>query len=112
MQLDEAAVAVVVRNLVDNAVRYVPSGGKVDISVVLSDKEVMFEVVDSGHGIPPEELQRVLEPFYRLDYSSSIGSGLGLSIVSEVSKWTGGRLVLENVDRGFRARYFQPLTRQ
>lgn len=110
--LDEAAVAVVLRNLVDNAVRYVPSGGKVDISVVHSDGEVMFEVIDSGRGIPQEELQRVLEPFYRLDPSTSTGSGLGLSIVSEVSKRTGGRLVLENVEGGFRARYFQPLMQQ
>ncbi|MGF6261230.1 signal transduction histidine kinase [Paraburkholderia youngii] len=67
MMLDEAAVAVILRNLVDNAVRYVPVGGKVDISVLCLGTEVMFEVLDSGRGIPQAELERVLEPFYRLD---------------------------------------------
>ena len=106
VMLDEAAVAVILRNLVDNAVRYVPVGGRVDISVIFSGDEVMFEVLDSGKGIPPAELDRVLEPFYRLDHSASMGSGLGLSIISEVAQRTGGRLVLENVAGGFRARYF------
>ncbi|MGF6656270.1 two-component system OmpR family sensor kinase [Paraburkholderia youngii] len=108
VMLDEAAVAVILRNLVDNAVRYVPVGGKVDISVSCLETEVMFEVLDSGMGIPQAELERVLEPFYRLDHSASVGSGLGLSIVSEVARRTGGRLVLENVEGGFRARYFHP----
>ncbi|MBB5428322.1 signal transduction histidine kinase [Paraburkholderia sp. JPY158] len=109
VMLDEAAVAVILRNLVDNAVRYVPVGGKVDISVSCLETEVMFEVLDSGRGIPQAELERVLEPFYRLDHSTSVGSGLGLSIVSDVARRTGGRLMLENVEGGFRARYFHPL---
>lgn len=107
--VDVSSVTVVLRNLVDNAVRYTPAGGKVDVSVVQTGGEVMFEVVDSGPGIPDAELERVLEPFYRLDHSITSGSGLGLSIVSEISRRTGGRLMLENVEGGFRARYFQPL---
>jgi two-component system OmpR family sensor kinase len=110
VMLDEAAVAVILRNLVDNAVRYVPAGGRVDISVIFSGDKAMFEVLDSGTGIPPAELERVLEPFYRLDHSASMGSGLGLSIISEVAQRTGGRIVLENVEGGFRARYFHPLS--
>ncbi|HEX7935578.1 MAG TPA: ATP-binding protein [Paraburkholderia sp.] len=104
--LDEATIAVILRNLIDNAVRYAPVGGKVDISAVRSNGRVMFEVSDSGNGIPEDELQRVLEPFYRLDHSASAGSGLGLSIVSELARRSGGKLVLENVEGGFRARYF------
>lgn len=107
--IDEAAVAVVLRNLVDNAVRYVPVGGKVDISVAHSPNEVMFEVLDSGKGIPSAELLRVIEPFYRLDHTTSTGSGLGLSIVNEIAQRAGGRLVLDHVEGGFRARYFHPL---
>jgi two-component system OmpR family sensor kinase len=107
--VDVSSVTVVLRNLVDNAVRYTPAGGKVDVSVVQAGGEVMFEVADSGPGIPDAELERVLEPFYRLDHSIASGSGLGLSIVSEIARRTGGRLVLENIDGGFRARYFQPL---
>ncbi|WP_242665715.1 MULTISPECIES: ATP-binding protein [Paraburkholderia] len=109
--IDVSSVTVVLRNLVDNAVRYTPVGGKVDVSVVQAGSDVMFEVVDSGPGIPDVELERVLEPFYRLDHSAASGSGLGLSIVSEIARRTGGRLVLENTDGGFRARYFQPLRR-
>ncbi|HEX7908390.1 MAG TPA: ATP-binding protein [Paraburkholderia sp.] len=107
--VDVSSVTVVLRNLVDNAVRYTPAGGKVDVSVVHAGSEVMFEVVDSGPGIPDQELVHVLEPFYRLNHSVASGSGLGLSIVSEIARRTGGRLVLENVEGGFRARYFQPL---
>jgi len=107
--VDVSSVTVVLRNLVDNAVRYTPAGGKVDVSVVQAGGEVMFEVADSGPGIPDAELERVLEPFYRLDHSIASGSGLGLSIVSEIARRTGGRLMLENVEGGFRARYFQPL---
>ncbi|BCG03012.1 two-component sensor histidine kinase (plasmid) [Paraburkholderia sp. PGU19] len=106
--VDVSSVTVVLRNLVDNAVRYTPAGGKVDVSVVQAGGEVMFEVADSGPGIPDAELERVLEPFYRLDHSITSGSGLGLSIVSEIARRTGGRLMLENVAGGFRARYFQP----
>jgi two-component system, OmpR family, sensor kinase len=107
--VDVSSVTVVLRNLVDNAVRYTPASGKVDVSVIQSGSELMFEVVDSGPGIPDGELERVLEPFYRLDLSAGSGSGLGLSIVSEIARRTGGRLVLENVEGGFRARFFQPL---
>ncbi len=108
--LDEAAVSVVLRNLADNAVRYVSAGGKVDISVSNLGAEVMFEVRDTGEGIPPAELEHVLEPFYRLDHSPSAGSGLGLSIVAEIARRNGGHLVLENVDGGFRARYFHRIS--
>jgi two-component system OmpR family sensor kinase len=107
--VDVSSLTVVLRNLVDNAVRYTPVGGKVDVSVVQVGNEVVFEVADSGPGIPSGELERVLEPFYRLDHSVASGSGLGLSIVSEIARRTGGRLVLENIDGGFRTRYFQPL---
>ncbi|EIF32120.1 signal transduction histidine kinase [Burkholderia sp. Ch1-1] len=107
--VDASSVMVVLRNLVDNAVRYTPTGGRVDVSVVHAGGEVMFEVTDSGPGIPDGELDRVLEPFYRLDHSVASGSGLGLSIVSEIARRTGARLVLTNLDGGFRARYFHPL---
>ncbi|MFM0509238.1 sensor histidine kinase [Paraburkholderia sp. RL17-373-BIF-A] len=107
--VDVSSLTVVLRNLVDNAVRYTPVGGRVDVSVVQSGDEVVFEVADSGPGIPEHELAHVLEPFYRLDHSAQSGSGLGLSIVSEIARRAGARLVLTNLDGGFRARYFHPL---
>ncbi|MGF6931214.1 two-component system OmpR family sensor kinase [Paraburkholderia sp. UCT70] len=109
VMVDASSIALVLRNLVDNAVRYTPDGGKIDVSAVRLAGELMVEVADTGPGIPDDELERVLEPFYRLDHSVVSGSGLGLSIVSEIARRTGGRLVLANVENGFRARYFQPL---
>jgi two-component system OmpR family sensor kinase len=107
--VDASSMAVVLRNLVDNAVRYTPDGGKVDVSAFERAGELVLEVTDTGPGIPDNELERVLEPFYRLDHSVSSGSGLGLSIVSEIARRTGGRLALGNVEGGFCARFLQPL---
>ncbi|MCC8392374.1 two-component sensor histidine kinase [Paraburkholderia sp. MMS20-SJTR3] len=106
--VDRTSTAVVLRNLVDNAVRYTPDGGKVDVSAFQKAGELIFEITDTGPGIPDNELEHVLEPFYRLNHALAPGSGLGLSIVSEIARRTGGRLVLENIEGGFRARYFQP----
>jgi two-component system, OmpR family, sensor kinase len=107
--IDASSKELVLRNRVDNAVRYTPEGGKIDVSAVLRVGELMVEVTDTGPGISDDEFERVLEPFYRLDHTVASGSGLGLSIVSEIARRSGGRLVLANVEGGFRARYFQPL---
>jgi two-component system OmpR family sensor kinase len=107
--VDASSMAVVLRNLVDNAVRYTPDGGKVDVSAFERAGELIFEVTDTGPGIPDNELERVLEPFYRLGHSSVTGSGLGLSIVTEIARRAGGRLNFANIPGGFRARYIQPL---
>jgi len=106
---DLPALAIVLRNLVDNAVRYTPEGGKVDVSVIQSGAYLLLEVKDSGPGIPEDQLSRVLEPFYRIPGTGAAGSGLGLSIVSEIARRSGGRLLLENVDGGLRACYMHPL---
>ncbi|WP_235850979.1 ATP-binding protein [Paraburkholderia piptadeniae] len=106
---DTAALSVVLRNLVDNAVRYTPEGGRVDVSVTQNGEHLLMEVKDSGPGIPEDQLSRVLEPFYRIPGTAAAGSGLGLSIVSEIARRSGGGLVLENMDRGLRACYRHPL---
>ncbi|WOD14217.1 ATP-binding protein [Paraburkholderia kirstenboschensis] len=112
VMVDASSLAMVLRNLVDNAVRYTPDGGKVDVSAFQKADELIFEVSDTGPGIPDNELDRVLEPFYRLNHSSASGSGLGLSIVSEIARRTGGRLVLKNIEGGFRVRFFQRVVEQ
>lgn len=71
----------VLRNSIDNAVRYTPTGGKVDVSVIRSGTDVAFEIVDSGPGFPNDQLKRVLELFYRLNAFGTSGSGLSLCIV-------------------------------
>jgi two-component system OmpR family sensor kinase len=74
-----------VRNLVDNAIRYTPCDGKVDLSASMSGKGVVLCVRDTGPGISPVERERVFDPFYRVLGSEEVGSGLGLSIVRSIA---------------------------
>jgi two-component system, OmpR family, sensor kinase len=68
-------------NLVDNAIRYTPTGGRVDVSVGREDRDVVIEIVDTGIGIPADSRARVFDRFYRLPGNDASGSGLGLAIV-------------------------------
>lgn len=102
-QLSDAFVSVssmdvytMLRNLVDNAIRYTPQGGSVDISVERTSNEVLVSVNDSGPGIAPEYRQLVLDPFYRIAGSGISGSGLGLSIVNTLIRKCGGRITLQD----------------
>lgn len=90
-QLD---LKVMVKNLIDNAVRYTPPGGQVDISVARSGQWVDFVVDDTGPGIPPEEAERVFDPFYRVLGNGEAGSGLGLAIVRTIAAKLGATVTL------------------
>ena len=72
-------------NLVDNAIRYAPSGSAVTVSCMMRDDVSLLTVEDAGPGIPESEKERVFNRFYRLDQTQS-GSGLGLSIVRDIAK--------------------------
>lgn len=82
------------RNLVDNAVRYTPNGGKVDLAIEVDDKNVALIVEDNGPGIPVAERARIFEAFHRLLGSGQIGSGLGLSIVKAIADRLGASITL------------------
>jgi two-component system sensor histidine kinase QseC len=82
---DSTLLAVLLRNLVDNAVRYSASGGEVEVRVASDDGSVLLSVTDSGPGIPAAEHSRVFERFYRVLGSGAEGSGLGLSIVRRIA---------------------------
>lgn len=86
-------LALMVRNLVDNAIRYTRPGGRVAVHLRRSDGEVVLTVADTGIGIPTRDLGRVFERFYRVDRARSRetgGTGLGLSIVRHVVENHGG----------------------
>jgi two-component system, OmpR family, phosphate regulon sensor histidine kinase PhoR len=86
-------LALLVRNLIDNAVRYTPPGGHVDVTVTTHDGHVLLRVADTGLGIPQRDLPRVFERFYRVDRARSRetgGTGLGLAIVKHVAENHGG----------------------
>jgi len=88
------ALMILTRNLVDNAIKYTPNGGTVDVSVVAEAGTVRLRVEDSGPGIPPEERERVFDRFYRVPGSDAAGSGLGLAIIKSIAERHGARLEL------------------
>jgi two-component system sensor histidine kinase QseC len=92
---DAAALDGLVRNLLDNAVRYAPAGGQVCVQLAVADGEARLVVEDNGPGIAPEARERVFERFHRELGSGVEGSGLGLSIVAEVLASHGGDIVLD-----------------
>jgi signal transduction histidine kinase len=92
-------LALLVRNLIDNAVRYTPSGGRVDVSVSAEGGQVVLQVADTGMGIPQRDLSRVFERFYRVDRARSRetgGTGLGLAIVRHVAENHGGEVTVRS----------------
>ncbi len=93
-------LAELVRNLADNALRYTPRGGVVTVRVLtdpFSGVQVL-QVEDNGPGIPPDERERVLAPFYRALGTNVDGSGLGLAIVHEIVRQHGAQLAMEDAD--------------
>lgn len=95
--IQEADLTMLVKNLVENAIRYTPASGRVDLSVQSSPGQVSLVVEDTGAGIPENERERVFDPFYRVLGDDEAGSGLGLSIVKTIADRVGAKVVLETV---------------
>ena len=85
---------ILVKNLCDNAVRYTPAGGRVDITLRREDGKVMLQVDDTGPGIAVHERERVFDAFYRVLGNGEIGSGLGLAITRTVADTVGATIEL------------------
>ncbi len=96
--VSELDLIAVVKNLIDNAIRYTPEGGRVDLSVGVSDGQAELRVRDNGPGIPSAERARVFDPFYRTLGSEQMGSGLGLSIVQTIVERVGAEIRLDVAD--------------
>ena len=99
------ALRMLLRNLLDNAVKYTPEGGRVDLRITAEDGGVALVVEDSGPGLPAEERERVLDRFYRAGASQASGSGLGLAIVKSIADLHGASVTLGASERlgGLRA---------
>jgi len=99
-----------VHNAVENAVRYSPHGGVVDVSLYAENGNAVVLVEDNGSGIPDNEIGHVFEPFYRIGNHTEPGNGLGLAISQEIADRLGGSITLCNRPQGgLGFRYSQPL---
>jgi two-component system, OmpR family, sensor kinase len=96
VRVDATGLLVLVRNLVDNAVRYSPDGGRVDVSVLSENDHAVLRIQNTGPGIPEAHINRVFEPFNRGSRSDGDGVGLGLSIVQRIVSNHQGSIILEN----------------
>jgi signal transduction histidine kinase len=82
---DPASLGILLSNLIDNALRYTPRGGRIDVAVDRDERGATLSVADTGPGIPPEARERVFDRFYRGEVNEESGSGLGLSIVRRIA---------------------------
>lgn len=103
LPLDGPKIASALGNLLSNAIRFSPVGGRIDIALSHADGRVVLDIRDEGAGIAPEDRDRVFEPFYRgsrQPIDAPKGSGIGLSIVQEYIQAHGGRMTLQPSERG------------
>lgn len=100
IRADRERISQVVMNVLSNAIKYTPDGGRIVLTAGCTPDRVWLEVADNGIGIPPEDRDRIFERFYRVDKARSResgGTGLGLSIAQEIVRQHQGSLTL--VDR-------------
>lgn len=98
---DVVAIQEITRNLVDNAIRYTPQGGKVTLQLGCKSQSIELTVEDTGPGVPVAERERIFERFVRLDSANPTnGSGLGLAIVRELAKQSGAEVRVEDPNQG------------
>ncbi|TDF64318.1 HAMP domain-containing sensor histidine kinase [Cupriavidus sp. L7L] len=107
---DADALRILLTNLLDNALAYIPAGSRVDVQVARGSdgRSVELVVSDNGPGIPAGERERVFDRFYRVPEAPTGGSGLGLAIVAEIAQSHGARVALEDARPGLRVRVVFP----
>jgi two-component system OmpR family sensor kinase len=97
---NEEALRILLRNLVDNAIKYTPEGGTVDVALRQPDAQhLVLSVEDSGPGIPEDERERAFDRFYRVSGAPASGSGLGLAIVKSIAQQHGATVSLSSSAR-------------
>lgn len=96
VRADREKVTWVISNLVDNALRYTPAGGRVTVSAEAHGAMVYITVADTGMGIPREKQEAIFQPYVQLEDRAAGGAGLGLAIARDMVRAHGGRLSLES----------------
>jgi signal transduction histidine kinase len=109
VRADRDRAALVLGNLLNNAVRHTPAGGRIVVSAQEEGAAVRFEVADDGEGIPEEYVARVFDRFFRVPGRERKGTGLGLAIAREIVQAHGGRIGVESAPgRGSRFYFTLP----
>ena len=90
-------LAAIIRNLLDNALRFTPRGGAIDIGIYRQDDVAILQVEDTGPGIASGDMDQIFDPFFRGSRPEGEGTGLGLSIVKRIVDSLGGGIALENI---------------
>jgi two-component system phosphate regulon sensor histidine kinase PhoR len=98
LQGDESKIESVISNIVNNAIKFTPEGGRISVSAHYRGDELFFKVSDTGVGIPKESLTKIFDRFYRVyrEGEQVQGTGLGLAIVKEIVQMHGGRIDVES----------------
>ena len=97
---NDTAIGILIRNVVDNAIRYTPDGGNVKISIFQTQSQVILRTQDSGPGVPLELRERIFERFFRILGTKASGSGLGLAIVSQIAALHHAEIRLDTPEDG------------
>ncbi|UOP06590.1 sensor histidine kinase [Alysiella crassa] len=109
--MNEMDAFILLKTLVDNAIRYTPQGSQIDLSAYETTQHIVLQVEDNGGGIAAAERERVLQPFYRVLGTDEQGSGLGLAIADTIARRYGGWIELgesETFGQGLRVRIYLP----
>ncbi len=97
---NDISLGILIRNVVDNAIRYTPVGGEVTVEIINKNQKVILRVTDSGSGIAPELRERVFERFFRVLGTTASGSGLGLAIVTQIADLHHAKVTLDTPSNG------------
>ena len=112
VRADPKRVSQIVGNLIGNAIKFTPEEGSVTLRAIPDDKEVVFQVVDNGPGIPPEQMSHLFDNFWQARKSDQRGVGLGLAIAKELVEAHGGKIWVESeVDHGSTFSFSLPAAR-
>ena len=113
VNIDSQRISQVLRNLLENAVAHTDKGGSITVTAAQQDDWVEVSIVDTGEGIPPDDLPNIFERFYRVDKSrarATGGSGLGLTIAKRLVKTHGGRIEVQSeLGKGSRFSFTVPV---
>lgn len=97
--VDEEKISLAVQNLIDNAIRYTPQGGEIEVELKKGEKEILFKIKDSGIGIPEDQKERIFQKFFRAANAMKFvteGTGLGLFITKNIIEAHGGKIWFES----------------